>query len=770
MLMATMHCGATTLRATGKAEAQAHAIIESTGFRDGLIVEIDCDGGELTAALGNATNSMVQGLDTDYGQVQQTRQAVRKRGLGGRVSARFFDGRKLPYADNLVNLVLVKAETTVPKKEIMRVLTPLGTAWLDGEKMTKPWPDDIDEWSHYLHGADNNAVAADKKVNLPRSIQWKAGPEWDRSHAEMSSMSAAVTAKGRIFYIIDDAPLMTIRFPPQWKLVARDAFNGKFLWEKPLANWVDTLRVFRSGPVHLQRRLTAKGDRVYATLGLDAPVSVFDAATGKKLQTYEGTEYTEEISVANGLLYLVVGTSETNRHGDPKHGQGHRGLREEREPEPSDFRYITAIDPQTGNTVWKRDYSGKEMLMPVTMAIKGKYVAYKTTEGVVCLDSRSGKKLWQTEEPTPDRRMAWSAPTVVATEDVLLCVDRVVDEKAKAADGSIEWGVGSASVRNVPRSAKTLLRAYDIDNGEFLWDAPCKENYNAPADVFVVGDTVYASTGYEGYDLRTGKQKTKINKKRPPVSMPHARCYRDKATERFIFEAATGVELFDFEDGWVGNNSWVRGACQYGILPANGFLYAPPDPCACYAAVKVSGFFAASPQRKSTPNMELPAIPVRVEGPAYGTIKADNTDENGWPMYRQNPQRDGAIDMDLPDRAETRWREKLASTKLTQPVVVDSCLIVGGVDNHTVYALDADSGEKRWNFVAGGRIDSAPTIYKGQVIFGSADGWVYSLDMGSGQLVWRFRAAPNAMQVGVESQLESAWPVHGSVLVHNDTL
>lgn len=126
--------------------------------------------------------------------------------------------------------------------------------------------------------------------------------------------------------------------------------------------------------------------------------------------------------------------------------------------------------------------------------------------------------------------------------------------------------------------------------------------------------------------------------------------------------------------------------------------------------------------------------------------------------------------MDLPDRAEKRWREKLASTKLTQPVVVDSCLIVGGVDNHTVYALDADSGEKRWNFVAGGRIDSAPTIYKGQVIFGSADGWVYSLDMGSGQLVWRFRAAPNAMQVGVESQLESAWPVHGSVLVHNDTL
>jgi len=53
------------------------------------------------------------------------------------------------------------------------------------------------------------------------------------------------------------------------------------------------------------------------------------------------------------------------------------------------------------------------------------------------------------------------------------------------------------------------------------------------------------------------------------------------------------------------------------------------------------------------------------------------------------------------------------------------------------------------------------------VIFGSADGWVYCLDASDGALVWRFAAAPRDRRIGAFGQLESAWPVHGSVLVQN---
>ena len=111
---------------------QAKKIINESGFQNGLVVEIDCDDGQLTAALGKATSGMVQGLDTEAQQVRQTRRKIRAHELGGRVSARSFDGETLPYADNLVNLIVATNGTPVTEEEIMRVLTPLGTAWIDG--------------------------------------------------------------------------------------------------------------------------------------------------------------------------------------------------------------------------------------------------------------------------------------------------------------------------------------------------------------------------------------------------------------------------------------------------------------------------------------------------------------------------------------------------------------------------------------------------------------------------------------------------------------
>ena len=70
--------------------------------------------------------------------------------------------------------------------EIMRVLTPQGVVCIkDGdswEKTVKPRPSDIDDWSHFLHAPDNNAVVKDKKVGMPRALQWVHGQKWARSH------------------------------------------------------------------------------------------------------------------------------------------------------------------------------------------------------------------------------------------------------------------------------------------------------------------------------------------------------------------------------------------------------------------------------------------------------------------------------------------------------------------------------------------------------------------------------------------------------------
>lgn len=66
-------------------------------------------------------------------------------------------------------------------------------------------------------------------------------------------------------------------------------------------------------------------------------------------------------------------------------------------------------------------------------------------------------------------------------------------------------------------------------------------------------------------------------------------------------------------------------------------------------------------------------------------------------------------------------------------------------------------------------MDSPPTYSGGRLFFGSADGRVTSLRASDGAEIWTFQAAPFKRLIGVRGQLESAWPVHGSVLILEDT-
>jgi hypothetical protein len=88
-------------------------------------------------------------------------------------------------------------------------------------------------------------------------------------------------------------------------------------------------------------------------------------------------------------------------------------------------------------------------------------------------------------------------------------------------------------------------------------------------------------------------------------------------------------------------------------------------------------------------------------------------------------------------------------------------------DLHTVYALAADDGHVLWRFIASGRIDSSPTCENGRLVFGDNDGYVYCLNAANGARLWRFQAAPGSKRIMVRDQLESAWPVSGSLVVRN---
>ena len=88
-----------------------------------------------------------------------------------------------------------------------------------------------------MHGPDNNPVAKDDVVDVPRHLQWLQGPAWVSSHNLNPAVSALVTSQGRVFSIINEMPPGIGGMEDQWMLTARDAFNGLVLWRHRIQDW-----------------------------------------------------------------------------------------------------------------------------------------------------------------------------------------------------------------------------------------------------------------------------------------------------------------------------------------------------------------------------------------------------------------------------------------------------------------------------------------------------------------------------------------------------
>ncbi|MFO7904366.1 MAG: PQQ-binding-like beta-propeller repeat protein [Planctomycetota bacterium] len=756
-----------------------------------MIVHLGCGDGELTAAFGDDEAFLVHGLDTDADRVAGARERIQSRGLYGRVSVGLFDGERLPYTDNLVNLLVVEDLGRLAEGEMMRVLAPRGVAHIrrEGgwEKTVKPRPDELDEWTHYLHGPDNNAVGQDSVVGPPRRLQWRCGPTWLRSHDHLSSFSAMVSTGGRVFYIVDEGPVASVAFPSDWRLVARDAFSGVRLWTRPIPAWESRFRGFRSGPPELARRLVAVDDRVYVTLGYGEPVSALDAATGETAREYTAMAGAEEIVFQDGVLYGVLG--------DPDAGDLSARVRR-RGQARAEEKSIVAVRAEDGDVLWNVSAEQAGHVMPTTLAVSEGKVFYQNAHDVVCRDAASGRERWRSPRPIIRRRPTWLAPTLAVHDGVVLSGDRnaawvqrvgLVDESPVEGDG-VEWDYDSKeayreAVDGRQRALERMtgaLYALSAETGDKLWEGPVSETFNAPPDVLVSGGLVWTTRIVsasqpgvtEGRDLHTGEVKftRPADQEFYTVGMGHGRCHRSFATREYLITGRAGVEFADLASGEGTADHWIRGACQYGFMPANGLLYVPPHPCACYIEAKINGFNVMAPLGEDDPRPHTVAVENELaRGPAYGDVSASDQASADWPTYRRDAARNGSAPCSVPADFNTLWRVSLEGP-LSSPVMAEGRVMVAAVDAHTVHALEAATGERAWSFTAGGRVDSPPTVHAGRVLFGSADGWVYCLRAADGELAWRFRAAPAARWIVNMEQLESAWPVHGSVLVHDDTV
>ena len=78
--------------------------------------------------------------------------------------------------------------------------------------------------------------------------------------------------------------------------------------------------------------------------------------------------------------------------------------------------------------------------------------------------------------------------------------------------------------------------------------------------------------------------------------------------------------------------------------------------------------------------------------------------------------------------------------KLTSPVIAEGKVFVAAVDSIRFMRWTQQTGRRQWQFTAGRRVDSPPTIWQGRVLFGSRDGFVYCLRASDGVLRGGIRA------------------------------
>lgn len=101
---------------------------------------------------------------------------------------------------------------------------------------------------------------------------------------------------------------------------------------------------------------------------------------------------------------------------------------------------------------------------------------------------------------------------------------------------------------------------------------------------------------------------------------------------------------------------------------------------------------------------------------------------------------------------------------LSSPTIVGNTLYIGSGDEH-VYALDALTGAKKWEFAALDVIHAAPAVVNGLVYVGSWDRNLYALDATTGRERWRYTTGNDTESYNQIGLASSPAVSNGTVLV-----
>lgn len=157
----------------------------------------------------------------------------------------------------------------------------------------------------------------------------------------------------------------------------------------------------------------------------------------------------------------------------------------------------------------------------------------------------------------------------------------------------------------------------------------------------------------------------------------------------------------------------------------------------------------------------------RVRGASATSTPAANPDQgmqramadsSSWPSYGRDYTNQRYSPLTQINAASVKqlslaWHFKTGVVKAfeTSPVVVDGIMYITTALNHVI-ALDAESGAKKWEWVADlgttiiccGPVNRGVAVYGGRVYVGTLDARLFALDAATGRRVWDVQVGDNA--------------------------
>lgn len=725
-------------------------ILSGSPTTPGLCLLVGCgntNAPELIAELAAQTPWLVHGLATSPDARARAREAIAQHHVAGQAMVEMLPIAKLPYPDNLANVVIAEdfdqlATQGLTREELMRVTAPDGVIWIEQngqwKKTQKPWPIGMDDWTHPNYRPDGNRVSTDSLLRFPLGMRWQDGVPT----SIIGYPTSMVLAHGRVFTLsgnVSENLLPFRRSKSDEYILARDAFNGLPLWKEPNGVAQEDL----TANARNLSALVTDNHRVYCYRG--SHLVALEAATGKVCQDFPAKYRTARLLLTNETLVAV--------------GWPGRQISQEKDTWIMDLPLwapsvsktnqasIQAFDTQTGVEKWSQNASVQDVLCSdglIFMFCQEGNPA--TTQSIHALDLTSGKEIWVAGHDT-------FAPECAA----LL---------ALAGDGVV--------IVERPRARK--ISVLSAASGKLLWEKP--------------GQAVHLVSGRLWLDQRQYDPRTAAELGTVPELKDNRLCNNPTIVGHYYLSGHNTCVTFsdDYTQALETNKiSGNRAACLEGPVTAEGMLVTAENNCSC-APGDLPGTLAMGPVGDLPQQKEFERVRVVEQGPAFGKFSAStsaNASTADWPTYRHDVERSASTTTSIPQNLKilwqtnpiqpfdgplaAAWKARLLSC-VSAPVIADGRIYVTDVHRGTIIALDAATGIQQWRATVASRVDGPPTVWHGMCIFGCHDGSVYALRATDGALAWRTCIAPADRRMVAFGAVESVWPAIGAVTVFHGTV